>query len=203
MAWMTIEQAAEATCQTEESIRDRIATGKLRIETRENRIRVFVKAGSGCMPERPVRSLPENVETDQEDRPKRSVRRTASLIALIAVGVGAVSYFTIIRSGDGPPDRYDAPLKWKGLEGDDAIVPEAIAAAGGGPVGGAVERDDAASTPTGRDLARVDVERPIDVAWTLEPPMGEIGGASDSELFRRVYANRAMAGDPRAADDAP
>ena len=199
MTWMTIEKAAEATCQTEESIRDRIATGKLRIETSENRIRVFAKAGSGCEPERPVRSLPEDVETDQEVRPKRSVRRTASLIALIAVGVGAVSYFTIIRSGGEPQDRYDAPLKWKGLEGDDANVPEAIAAAGGGPVGG----DEVASTPTGRDLAWVDGERPIDVEWTLEPAMGEIGGARDSELFRRVYANRAMAGDPRAADDAP
>ncbi len=199
MSWMTIEQAAEATRQSEESIRDRIATGKLRIETSENRIRVFVKAGSCCKSERPVHSLPKDVETEQEFRPKQSVRRTASLIALIAVSVGAVSYFTIIRSGGGPPDRYDGPLKWKGLEGDDAIVPVAIASVGGGPVGG----DVAASTPTRRDPVWVDGERPIDVEWTLEPPRGEIGDASDSELFRRVYANRAMAGDPRAADDAP
>lgn len=193
MAWMTIEEAADATGQTQESIREGIATGKLRIDTSEHGVRVFVRPPSRPEVERFVgRDQPRFVERP-EPRTVGSVRRTVGMIVLIALCAGASSYFLIVRRGSKPTECCAE------------AAPSHVASASRAKL---ADANASAFMETG-DLANATPDPPyeappIDVAWMLgEPVETERVGSNRPEGFGRVFANRAIAGDPGSADEVP
>lgn len=204
MPWMTIEQAAEATGRSQASIRLEIATGRLRIDTRESRLNVFIATPSRPPSERTPRPVMPIGTFAATVRPARSLRRTAGIVGLIAVSAGAVSYFTIIRDAkktpvfcmESPRARLAAQER---RERAETVVPSDAS------------RSDSISTVgfgLDEELVRAamlaEEGGPIDVDWTLDSSTTrEPAASSDGRNFSQVFANRAMAGDPISADDVP